>query len=94
MFVVNNLIINFRSRDKIMEPGIREFFKRIVATLSLLILWMMINLTLGLKFNFAFFETKVQWYNIVFYVWLIASFIMLTWICIRIWKKPIENLND
>jgi hypothetical protein len=77
-----------------MEPGIREFFKRIVTTLSLLILWMMINLTIGIKYNCAFFETKIHWYNIVFYVWLITSFIALTWFCIKIWKKPIEDLHD
>lgn len=77
-----------------MEPGIREFFKRIVTTLSLLILWMMINLTLGIKYGYAFFETKVHWYNIIFYVWFTASMVALFWICIRIWKKPIENLND
>ena len=77
-----------------MEPGIREFFKRIVATISLLILWMMINITLGVKYNYAFFETSMQWYNIVFYTWLVASLLALIWLCIKIWQKPIEDLND
>jgi hypothetical protein len=77
-----------------MEPGIREFFKRIVMSLSLLIVWMMINLTLGIKLNLAFFETEVHWYNIVFYVWLMASFVVLIWLCFKIWQKPIQNLND
>jgi hypothetical protein len=77
-----------------MEPGIREFFKRIVTTISLLILWMMINVTIGIKYNLAFFETKIYWYNIVFYTWLLASMIALIWYCIKIWQKPIENLHD
>ena len=77
-----------------MEPGIREFFKRIVATVSLLILWMMINVTIGIKYNLAFFDTSIQWYNIVFYIWLIASFAALIWLCFKIWQKPIEDLND
>jgi hypothetical protein len=77
-----------------MEPGIREFFKRIVTTLSLLILWMMINLTLGIKYDYAFFETKIYWYNIVFYLWMVVSTVALIWVCLKIWKKPIENLND
>ncbi len=77
-----------------MEPGIREFFKRIVTSLSLLILWMVINMTIGIKYNCAFFETNISWYNIVFYVWLVASLIVLIWLCIKIWKKPIEDLID
>ena len=77
-----------------MEPGIKEFFRRIVTTISLLILWMMINVTLGIKYNLAFFETSAQWYNIVFYVWLLASLVILIWLCLKIWQKPIENLND
>jgi drug/metabolite transporter (DMT)-like permease len=77
-----------------MEPGIREFFKRIVSTVSLLILWMIINMTIGIKYNGAFYEDNVHWYNVVFYVWLIASFIALVWFCIKIWRKPIEDLHD
>lgn len=77
-----------------MEPGIREFFRRIVSSLSLLILWMMINLILGIKLNYAFIETKIHWYNIVFYIWLMASLVALIWLCLKIWKKPIENLHD
>ena len=77
-----------------MEPGIREFFKRIVTSLSLLILWMIINLTFGIKYSYAFFETKIYWYNIVFYVWLVLSTVAFIWVCIKTWKKPIENLND
>ena len=77
-----------------MEPEIREFFRRIVTSLSLLILWMIINLTLGIKLNFAFFETKIRWYNIAFYIWLTASLVVLIWLCLKIWQKPIENLHD
>ncbi len=77
-----------------MEPGIREFFKRIVTTISLLILWLMINVTLGIKYNYAFFETSIRWFNIVFYIWLIASFTAFIWGCIKIWQKPIEDLHN
>jgi hypothetical protein len=77
-----------------MEPEIREFFRRIVSSLSLLILWMIINLTLGIRLNLAFIETKIRWYNIVFYIWLTASLVVLIWLCLKIWQKPIENLHD
>ncbi len=77
-----------------MEPGIREFFKRLVTTISLLILWMAVNVTIGIKYNYAFFEDSVHWYNIVFYIWLIATFVALIWFYKKLWEKPIENLND
>jgi len=77
-----------------MEPGIKEFFKRLVTTISLLILWMAINMTIGIKYNCAFFENKIHWYNVVFYIWFIASLIVLIWFYVKLWRKPIEDLKD
>lgn len=77
-----------------MEPEIREFFKRLVTTISLLALWMAVNVTIGIKYNYAFFEDSIHWYNIVFYIWLIATFVALIWFYKKLWEKPIENLND
>lgn len=77
-----------------MEPGVKEFFKRIVSTISLLILWMMINVTAGIKYDLGFFEDHIHWYNIAFYIWLTASFILLLWMYKKIWGKPIEDLHD
>lgn len=77
-----------------MEPGIREFFKRLVSSISLLVLWMMLNMVFGIKYNLGFFDEEIHWYNIVFYIWLVASFIVLIWAFKKIWEKPIENLND
>ena len=77
-----------------MEPGIREFFKRLVTSISLLILWMIINVTFGIKFNYAFYDDTMRWYNIIFYIWLVISFVLLMWAYKKIWQKRIENLND
>lgn len=77
-----------------MEPGIKEFFKRLVTTISLLLLWMIINVTIGIKYNYAFFQEHIRWYNIVFYIWMIASFAALIRFYKKLWEKPIEDLND
>lgn len=77
-----------------MEPEIREFFKRISASIGLLIIWMAINVTVGIKFGYAFFEGAINWSNIIFYVWAVASFIGLMYLYFRIWKNPIEHLDD
>lgn len=90
MFAGCFVISNF----SLMEPGIREFFKRLVMSISLLILWMAINLVIGIKYNYAFYDDSMHWYNIIFYIWLVLSFILLMWIYKKIWEKPIENLHD
>jgi hypothetical protein len=77
-----------------MEPGIREFFRRLSLSIGLCIIWMTINMTIGIKYGYAFFETTIQWGNIVYYIWAVASFAAVVFFFIRIWKKPIENLND
>jgi hypothetical protein len=77
-----------------MEPEIREFFKRISASIGLLIIWMAINLTVGIKFGYAFFEGSISWSNIIFYVWAVASFMGLIYLFLRIWKNPIKHLDD
>lgn len=77
-----------------MEPAIREFFRRISLSLGLGIIWMAINIVIGIKFGLAFFEGHIGWGNIMFYIWAIASFAGLIFLLVRIWKKPIENLED
>jgi hypothetical protein len=77
-----------------MEPGIKEFFRRLVTTISLLVLWMAINIAIGIQYGYGFFEDKIHWYNIVFYAWALLSLAALIWFYVRLWKKPIENLSD
>jgi len=77
-----------------MEPGIKEFFRRLSLSIGLCVIWMGINITIGIKYGYAFFENKILWSNIVFYIWVIASFIGVIFLYMNIWKKPIEHLDD
>ena len=77
-----------------MEPGIKEFFRRLSLSIGLCIVWMAINIVIGVKLDYAFFEDKIQMGNIVFYIWVALSFIGLLWLYMRIWKNPIEHLDD
>jgi hypothetical protein len=77
-----------------MEPEIREFFRRLSLSIGLCIVWMAINLVIGVKLGYAFFEDNIQAGNIVFYIWLVLSFIGLIWLYKRIWKDPIKHLDD
>lgn len=77
-----------------MEPEIREFFRRVSLSIGLFIIWLIINATIGIKLGYGFFEDKIRWGNILFYIWAIAGFIAVIWGCLHIWKKPIEHLDD
>ena len=77
-----------------MEPGIKEFFRRLSLSIGLCVFWMAINMAIGIKYGYAFFEDNIHWSNIVFYTWVMVSFIALIFLDIRIWKKPIEHLDD
>jgi len=77
-----------------MEPGIKEFFRRLSLSIGLCIFWMAINMTIGVKYDYAFFEDGIHLGNVLFYIWVIASFTGLILMYIKIWKKPIEHLDD
>jgi hypothetical protein len=73
-----------------MDPQIKAYFIRILNTISITLLWMLINVTAGIKYNLAFVEDHVSWKNIVFYCWLTLSFVVLLWRLYKIWNKPLH----
>ena len=73
-----------------MEPEVRAYLIRIVNTLALGILWMVLNSTAGIMYDLAFIHDKISLGNILFYIWLITSFIFLVRHFIRMWSKPLN----
>jgi hypothetical protein len=69
-----------------MEPDVREFLVRIMQTISMSVVWLLVNMTLGIYFDFAFFENKPSIGNYIFYVWFIISFILLLRYFHKKWK--------
>jgi hypothetical protein len=53
---------------------------------------MAINSTAGIMYQFAYLQegAGIQVENIIFYLWLILSFIALLYYLIRLWKKPLH----
>ena len=66
-----------------MEPEVREFLQRIVWTLSIALLWLMINAIAGLRFELAILDGTHQWATLFFYAWLLLSLFLM----IRLFKK-------
>jgi hypothetical protein len=73
-----------------MDPQLRVYFLRIVNTLSLVLLWFIVNATAGIKYELAYIEDALTIPNILFYCWLVSSLILLLWRLYKIWIKPLD----
>jgi len=73
-----------------LEPEVRAYLIRILNTMSLALLWMIINSTAGIMFDYAFIHDTITAGNIIFYCWFIISFVVLIWYFIKLWNKPLN----
>jgi hypothetical protein len=68
------------------EPEAKDFLVKIATSLSMTLLWMLINCTVGIGLGYGFFETRPGLGNYIFYIWLLASFCWLLIYLYRKWK--------
>lgn len=73
-----------------MEPEVRDFLLKIVKSLSIAVLWMLINMTLGIFFDFGFVHSSVSVVNIVFYVFFLSTLVALVWYLLKLWKENLQ----
>lgn len=66
-----------------MEDETRDFLVKIVNTISVVLLWMLLNVFLGVYKNYAFFENKPGWVNYAYY----AFFLLSGWFLVRYLRK-------
>jgi hypothetical protein len=69
-----------------MEPDIKNFLSKVLSSLSMSLLWMLINTTVGIAFNYAFFDNKPSLGNYIFYAWFLASLVFLVVYLKKKWK--------
>jgi hypothetical protein len=69
-----------------MEPDIKNFLSRVLSSLSMTLLWLLVNSTIGIGFNYGFFETKPTTGNYIFYLWFLLSFFFLVVYLLKKWK--------
>jgi ABC-type anion transport system duplicated permease subunit len=69
-----------------MEPEVRDFLVRILQTISMSMVWLLVNMSFGIYFGFAFFEQAPTLWNIIFYLWFLASFAALIYYFKKKWK--------
>lgn len=73
-----------------MDPEVRRFFKKIMATVGAGLLWIMLMAALGLYLRLGYFVNGLDWYNGSFYLFLLATLILLLRFLFSVWrsKKP------
>ncbi len=69
------------------DPEVKELFRRIIRTASLLLVWMMVMATLGIYFRMGYDRYYPTWLIITFYCIGIASLLFLVRYIIHLWKK-------
>jgi len=72
-----------------MDPEIKRYFRRIINSFSVGLLWLIAVSTLGLFFRLGIVNKGPRWYNVIFYLVFLASFILLIRYYYRVWKKKI-----
>lgn len=73
-----------------MDPEVKKYFRKIVYSLSVGLLWLMINVTAGIYFGLGFVEGKLTAGNILFYIFFPASLLLMLLYFYKIWKKEKE----
>jgi hypothetical protein len=69
-----------------MEDDTRKFLILILNTISIVFIWMMLNVVAGIYFDLAFFEDRPSWKNYIYYVAFLASLFFLIKYLARKWK--------
>ena len=70
-----------------MEPEVRAFLQRIVWTLSIALLWLMINTIAGLRFELAILDGTHKTATSLFYIWLFVSLFLMLKLFRKWWKE-------
>ena len=68
-----------------MDPEVKRYFRKIISSLSMGLLWLMATATAGIFFHLGHVADGIRWYNILFYVLVLASFLLLIRHLYRLW---------
>jgi NADH:ubiquinone oxidoreductase subunit 3 (subunit A) len=72
-----------------MEPEIRDFLKTVLKTISAGMLFLIFHMTVGLYFNWAFYQENIRIGNIIYYFILAGSFFYILFYLYNIWKDKL-----
>ncbi|MEO6722292.1 MAG: hypothetical protein ABIN67_18130 [Ferruginibacter sp.] len=69
-----------------MEPDVKAFLIKIVQSLSMGLLWLLVNMSIGIYYGFAFFEGSPTLGNYIYYTGFLISLAGLLFSLRKKWK--------
>ena len=69
-----------------MDPEMKRYFRKIMSSFSWGAIWLLTAATLGIFFQLGFVADGVRWYNVLFYLTLLASILLLGRYYYRTWR--------
>jgi hypothetical protein len=69
------------------EPEVRDYLQRIIFSFFLGLIWLVINMTLGIYLGWMFFDLRPTTGNIIFYIFMLSTLLLYLWFLRRTWKK-------
>lgn len=70
-----------------MDPEVTKYFKKIIRSLFAGLMWLFINITIGIYFQVAYSKSFPVIIHVLFFIWLAISLVLLLWYLYRIWGK-------
>ena len=76
-----------------MDPEVMAVLNRISRTIGFTLVWMGLTSTLGIMLGYAFVEADWQWFNYLYYIFLMLSTGAYLFLLYKTWKDPIGFSN-
>jgi len=70
-----------------MEPEVLAFLKRVALTIFLAFCWLATNVIIGVRFDLAEIEGHVSIGNVLYYIWLVGSLLVMLFFFLRLWRE-------
>jgi hypothetical protein len=70
-----------------MDPEVKKYFRKILNSFFIGLLWLFVIVTSGLYFQLGLVNGKLQWYNFIFYGFFVVSFLFLIRFYYWLWKE-------
>jgi len=77
-----------------MEPEVREFLVKIMQSISMGMVWLLINMSIGIYYGYAFFEESPTMGNYIYWIAFLASLVALILYLKKKWKGWEEKNYD
>jgi hypothetical protein len=69
-----------------MDPEVKKYFKKILNSFFVGLLWLLAISTLGIYLEMGFINGGLHWYNYVFYPFFLLSLFLLIRFYYKVWK--------